>query len=149
MSFQEFLADHNVTNISPELSEAMDTAGEPALVVAFALPTPVIMGVLSVAVPPAIIAITGAPLSAAAGAVALMTAIETDIQATIAKQLGLGTIGLAKPIPLGVPGGEVKPVALAAGPAAANPGFGLAVLDWAISLVPVEVPPRIITPFTT
>lgn len=147
MAFQDFLDDREVTDIPPEFSEAMDTAGAPALVAVYALPTPAIVGILQAAVPPAIIALTGAPLPAAAGAALLMLAIETDIQATIGKQLGLGTVGLAKPVPLGVPGGPVSPVALAAGPAALNPAFGLAVLDWAISLVP-PVDPRIISPFT-
>lgn len=150
MTFQRFLDDYGVTDIDPIFSQVMDEVGEPIVRASYGPPSATAPTMppasLVTAIPAALAAKQKQSPDVAAGATLLMTACVADIGSVISATLTAGAAGLLKVPPLGVPAPPVIPSALAAGPSALNPGFGLALLAWAVSLLPPG-DLRIIVPF--
>jgi hypothetical protein len=154
MTFQEFLEKNEVTDIPPELSEAMDEVGENIVKLAYVLVPPSIPGAAAppVPIPPqglaapvaaAVVAKTGGTPADAAGLTVgppppgLLAKLELDINALIISLLTAGATSLnLKPAP-GPPSpvAPIVPAALAVVPVP-DPNalkFAKAALEWAAS----------------
>jgi|15BtaG_2_1085339.scaffolds.fasta_scaffold02178_3 hypothetical protein len=135
MTIADFFVSNSVSGISPELIDAFDTLGQALMRVAISLaPNPALPLVLT----PLAVKIA-APHPPPPPGAAFINLIAADITKFILIPLTLGSVNIKTPAAVGLPALPISPATATAALAMLppNPSFMKAVLQWAVSLVPV------------